>query len=137
MSNFEEVTYNSTYQVQCTEPRLIINPLLPELIAKHHTYCLRGFMHSDKRKHIHYFKFDYRPFSIKRNGITKQDIKTSFVVDEATGETFPIYMEVPCNHCEVCKERKTNYYLINTEFMCVENNEKVLDIDSGNGYIGL
>lgn len=38
---------------------------------------------------------------------------------------------------KVCKERKTNYYLMNTKFMCVENNEKVLDIDSGNGYIGL
>lgn len=110
MSDFSEITYNST-QVICENPRLIINPLLPELIAKYHTYYLRGRYFCDKRIHQHYFSFNYCPFSIRRNGITKEDIPNSFVVDEATGETFPIYIEVPCNHCDVCKERKISSFV--------------------------
>lgn len=115
MSDFTEITYSAT-QVVCEEPRLIINPLLPELIAKYHTYFLRGHMYCDKRIHQHYFDFKYTPFSIKRNGITKADIPTSFVVDVATGETFPIYIEVPCNHCDVCKERKISSFVQRCKF---------------------
>lgn len=115
MSDFTEITYSAT-QVVCEEPRLIINPLLSELIAKYHTYYLRGRMYCDKRIHQHYFDFKYSPFSIKRNGITKADIPTSFVVDEATGETFPIYIEVPCNHCDVCKERKISSFVQRCKF---------------------
>lgn len=110
MSDFSEITYSSS-QVVCENPRLIINPLLPELIAKHHTYYLRGRRFHDGRLHQHYFSFNYRSFSIKRNGITKADIPTSFVLDETTGEMFPIYIEVPCNHCDVCKERKISAFV--------------------------
>lgn len=110
MSDFAEITYNAT-QVVCENPRLIINPLLPELIAKHHLYYLRGRMYRDNRVHCHYFAFDYSKFSVKKNGITKVDIPTSFVVDETTGETYPIYIEVPCNHCDVCKERKISSFV--------------------------
>lgn len=110
MSDFTEITYSSQ-QVVCESPRLIINPLLPELIAKYHVYYLRGRMFRDNRIHCHYFAFNYRPFSVKRNGITKSDIPNSFVVDESTGETFPIYIEVPCNHCDVCKERKISSFV--------------------------
>lgn len=110
MSEFSEITYDSK-QVVCENPRLIINPLLPELIAKHHRYYLRGRAFYDGRIHCHYFAFDYKKFSIKRNAITRADIPNSFVVDETTGETFPIYLEVPCNHCDVCKERKINAFV--------------------------
>lgn len=110
MSDFAEITYSAT-QVVCENPRLIINPLLPELIAKHHVYYLRGRMYRDNRVHCHYFAFDYKKFSIKRNDITKADIPSSFVVDEVTGEMFPVYIEVPCNHCDVCKERKISAFV--------------------------
>ena len=115
MSDFTEITY-SAVQVVCEEPRLIINPLLPELIAKYHTYYLRGRMYHDFRTHQHYFDFKYSPFSITRNGITKQDISSSFVVDNATGETIPINIEVPCNHCNVCKERKIASFVQRCKF---------------------
>lgn len=115
MSDFNEITYSAA-QVVCEEPRLIINPLLPELIAKYHIYYLRGRMYRDNRIHQHYFDFKYTSFSIKRNGITKLDIPNSFVVDEATGETFPIYIEVPCNHCSVCKERKISSFVQRCKF---------------------
>lgn len=103
--NFSEITYSSK-QVVCEHPRLIINPLLPELIAKYKYYVFRGYHVIVKKSHIHFYNFDYRPFSIKRNNITTDDIDTCYVVDKATGETFPIYVQVPCNECAICMQRK-------------------------------
>lgn len=108
--NYEEVTYGQ-HQVVCEQPRLIINPLLPELIAKYHHYYIRGRHYVDNRVHQHYFSFNYSSFSVKRNHITVNDIQNSFVVDTTSGETFPIYIQVPCNHCDVCKERKINSFV--------------------------
>lgn len=110
MSNFTESTY-SAQQVVCEHPRVIINPLLPELIAKYLTYVYRGEMRHVHKKHVHYYCFDYRPFSIKRNGVTAEDCDTCYVVDPITGETFPIYIKVPCNECDVCKQRKINAFV--------------------------
>lgn len=110
MENFSEITYCSK-QVICEKPRIIINPLLPELIAKYHCYSFRGEIRHDRRLHSHYFDFDYRPFSIKRNDVTIQDISSCFVIDEDSGETFPIYVQVPCNSCDVCRQRKINSFV--------------------------
>lgn len=110
MSNFSEITY-SAKQVVCEHPRLIINPLLPELVAKYRNYVIRGQFYRVTKCHVHYYNFDYRPFSIKRHNITVDDVETSFVVDYSTGETFPIYCLVPCNGCSVCKQRKISSFV--------------------------
>lgn len=136
MSDFAEITYTPT-QVVCEHPRLIINPLLPELIAKYHVYYFRGRYYRDSRIHQHYFDFNYKPFSIKRNGITKEDISTCFVVDEVSGETFPIYMEVPCNHCDVCKERKISAFVqrCKLETLVYDNKPWFVTLTYNNKYL--
>lgn len=115
MSNFSEVTYSAN-QVICEHPRIIINPLLPELVAKFRNYVFRGDYHRVNKAHVHYFSFDYRPFSIKRNNISTADLDSCFVVDDSTGETFPIYCLVPCNKCDVCKTRKINGFVQRCKF---------------------
>lgn len=113
--DFSEATYNQ-YQVACEHPRIIINPLLPELLAKFDDYVLRGNYVHKLHNLKHLFSFDYKTFSVKRNNIVREDIPSSYVIDRITGETFPIYMEVPCNKCHICKERKVNSFVQRCKF---------------------
>lgn len=115
MSEFTEVTYSSK-QVVCEKPRIIINPLLPELLSKYGMYVFRNDVHYKKPSPRHLFCFDYKPFAIKRNDITREDIESCYVCDQSTGETFPIYIEVPCNHCDICKERKIASFVQRCKF---------------------
>lgn len=38
--------------------------------------------------------------------LSREEYDNSYVTDETTGETFPIYLEVPCGHCALCRKRK-------------------------------
>lgn len=105
--DLSEVTYNQ-HQVICEHPRIIINPLLPELLCKYRVYVMRGQFFHNRKTVKHLFDFDYKTFSVKRNEIVHKDLDSCYVCDESTGETFPIYIEVPCNKCDICKERKVN-----------------------------
>lgn len=101
-----------SHQVRCANPRIIINPSLPELLAKYGECMLNGkYIHWKKSRISLRYKFPYGLFSVKRNGITKDNIDESFVIDFHSGETFPVYMEVPCNHCNICKMRKVNSFV--------------------------
>lgn len=110
----EEITYTE-HQVICEHPRIVVNPLLPELLAQYGIGCINGKQFTCakvfRRKVIRdweKFRWQYSP---KKHGITHENLSQSFVLDAATGETYPIYVEVPCNNCPVCQSRKTNAYV--------------------------
>lgn len=102
-----------THQVRCANPRIIINPLLPELMAQYGDCMLNGqYIHWPKSTTVRLrYNFPYKLFSVKRNGINHDNLSDSYVIDMQSGETFPVYMEVPCNHCNICKMRKVNGFV--------------------------
>ena len=98
----------------CEHPRIIVNPKLPALLAEYGCYCIRGVIHNVhvKNSAMSYFhEFDYRPFDVKKNNITRDDIDNCYVISYEDGETFPIYLEVPCGHCELCRNRRVQDYV--------------------------
>lgn len=55
--------------------------------------------------------YEARLFHPKRNGITLENMDDCYVFDDETGDTFPIYFAVPCNHCDACKGAKINSFV--------------------------
>lgn len=98
-------------QIICEHPNIIINPSLPTLISKYKVVHLgseviryhstvRSFVHLNKRKYYEVMQF-----------VTPDNIIDYFVLDEFTGETFPVFLQVPCGHCVLCKNRKINSFV--------------------------
>ncbi len=109
--NFEEVTYNNG-QCICEHPQIIRNPLLPELLARFGKYVLGdGKVHEDIIRHRHLFHPELSRFNAKKLGVSVMDINRYFVVDSDSGETYPIFIQVPCDKCDVCQERKVNAFV--------------------------
>lgn len=91
----------------CEHPDIILNPLVPELVAKYRNYTLRGVEHifSKSFKSLLYaFKPSF--FNPKSLGITYNDICSCYITDFSNGERYPLYIQVPCGHCEICKHNK-------------------------------
>lgn len=97
--------------INCENPVLILNPRLSELLAKYGHYSMFGRTH----RIIHRMKvlnqFEARMFHPRNNGVTIENMDECFVYDDETGETFPMYLAVPCNHCTVCKGAKINSFV--------------------------
>lgn len=94
----------------CSDPQVIINPKLPELLIKYGV-----FYTPDGRRHYcrpgQYAIYDF-PWYLFKPGdlVTMEDIKNCVVVDEKTGETFPIWFLVPCGHCDLCQNLKVRRF---------------------------
>lgn len=100
-----------SFQLNCTSPRIIMNPQLPELLAKYGHYSILG----KTRRVIHRSKilsdFDRRYFHPRNVGVNLDNIDDYFVQDDVSGEKFPMYLNVPCGHCSCCKSAKINSFV--------------------------
>lgn len=99
-------------QTICEHPRIIVNPLAPELIAEHCNYYIRGVKHSVTGNHRSFlYAFDKNDINSHRQNIVKEDIDNCYIVDRLTGDIYPLYLEVPCGKCLVCKDKKINSFV--------------------------
>lgn len=98
------------HQIVCEKPRIIVNPLLPDLLNTYRDYYIRG---QKKRWCGHYSSYDfpYMHFSPKYNNITINDLDSSYLIDTQTGDMIPIYQVVPCGHCAACEVNKQNAFV--------------------------
>lgn len=97
-------------EVLCLHPRIIINPLLPDLLAKYRVLITPDHRTVFSNRSRSYFSLNLRSFSVSANLITYDNYKESYVLDEDSGETFPVYLLVPCNHCELCAKSKRDAF---------------------------
>lgn len=96
--------------IVCSDPRIIINPKLAELLTRHRDYVFRGVV----KKYTsvrHPYDFCYSPFSVKKNSISMEDVDNCYIIDKYTSECYPIYLVVPCGHCAICKTSKINSFV--------------------------
>ena len=95
----------------CLHPRIIINPMLPELMAKHRCLMFGTRLINVENSYRLLYQFDWSKFSVMGKGINKENYRDYVVVDKETGEFFNVYMEVPCGKCELCKNSKVNSFV--------------------------
>lgn len=89
----------------CDSPRIIPNPLLPELLSRYGNFYIRGKEYGFYRKAVYFER--YPSFlSPRLRHIKHDDLDSCFILDKSTGETFPLYLEVPCGHCDNCRATK-------------------------------
>ncbi|MBO4577576.1 MAG: hypothetical protein J5688_02585, partial [Paludibacteraceae bacterium] len=98
-------------QVQCLHPVTIVNPMLPLLIGRFGNYTLfDGFTHHFRCKHSYSYFGYFSQFSYAKRFATSDNLNEAYVLDESTGETWPIYLQVPCGHCDCCRARKVDSF---------------------------
>lgn len=101
--------YNSD-EVTCLHPEIIINPSLGELLSKYQVLVTPGkVVRFHNRSHAYFF-LNTRALSVSKNRIDYDNYKESYVLDESSGETFPVYLLVPCNHCDLCLKSRIDAF---------------------------
>lgn len=105
-------------KIKCENPVIIVNRYLAACVATHKTVYMNGDIwnftlpipSNRYRRHIDpraiYSDFPYKWFSPSQTGVTPETIENYYVFDRETGETFPVYHLVPCNHCSLCREKR-------------------------------
>lgn len=90
----------------CLNPEIIVNPKLPELIYK---FCNVHIFNDIREYQLN--PWDVHCFSIglfhpDKIGVTMDNYQDCFVLDNSTGEIYPVYFVVPCGKCLLCSDLK-------------------------------
>lgn len=122
-------------EISCVDPVLIVNPRFDEL-------CLRcDFLYLDCKCYRIDPDVKFRiacgesgssllhvPFAkmIRKDGqytdpFFQDYLDRCFLVDDSTGEFFPVYQYVPCGHCSVCKAHKMSSFVQRARFAVEES----------------
>ena len=105
-------------QIQCESPAIILNPHLKELVLKYRHYYLRGFRHAVTpwQSSRWFEEFPYSMFGhIKRQIQSSDELSSYYVIDE-NDEEVPLFHQVPCGKCVLCREHKAQEWV--TRAMC-------------------
>lgn len=107
-------------QIQCENPAIILNPHVKELVLKYRHYYI-----NDKRYSINsswYSEFPYHKLNKAKKYFTASssypepiDINSCYIVD-ADGVTQPLFIQVPCDKCVLCRDKKAKDWA--TRAMC-------------------
>ena len=89
-------------EVLCLHPVIIVNPSLPALLHKYRNIVINGEERILSCTELIY----HYGYSVSTRGVTYDNYTDSYIVDKLTGETFPVYLLVPCGHCECCQKAK-------------------------------
>lgn len=104
-------TINSIKKVNCLHPVIILNPLAPELISRFGNFTIKGREYQIKPtlRYLYEFKIPY--IHPRVQCVEHCDLDSCFIVDSVSNERYPLYMEVPCGHCECCQSSKMNAFV--------------------------
>lgn len=93
--------------INCLHPVIILNPDAYRMISKHRNYVLRGQLVT-LRKFPSKLYFDkvFSNLSAKRLKIKHDDLESCYI--DAHYERIPLFIEVKCGKCEICRESKRN-----------------------------
>lgn len=105
-----KIINKSNEVVNCLHPVIIANPVLKDLLYQHGNYTYLGKYHElapgSRRSWCHWFPKSY----FHPCGLSLDDLSSCYVTDHSTGEVFPMYVAVPCGHCDVCKGTKVDSF---------------------------
>lgn len=99
-----------TPDIVCLNPKIIINPNIGKLFSQ--GWCLNS-PDLDKPIFIFHKAVSYQlPFWLykiihpKNNHVDQFSMDSWFMLDQSSGETCPVYVLAPCNHCRLCEQRR-------------------------------
>lgn len=93
--------------ILCENPKYIVHPHARKRIAQFGNYTLNGKPHfSDFSYIVSSPMKEMKDFWNACAFMTEEFAQKSYVADTRTGETYPLFMEVPCGHCVLCREKK-------------------------------
>lgn len=93
--------------INCLHPVIILNPDAYRMISKHRNYVLRGDVVTFKKFPSKlYFDKVISSLSAKRLKITHDDLESCYI--DAHYERIPLFIEVKCGKCDICRESKRN-----------------------------
>lgn len=96
-------------QILCEAPVIIRNPRLQSLLVHAGSYSTpRGVVTlSEFDRALYAANFPKWRFSPKKLGVSHETLGQYYVFDYETGVCWPMFIEVPCGHCILCKDKKT------------------------------
>lgn len=98
----------------CENPTIILNPYAQHLILTHRSYSL-GSGHicnlTPSLLSEWSYSFPYSMLSPRRTGVTLDNLDTYLIINQNTGEVFPLYLVVPCGKCTLCSNKKANEWM--------------------------
>lgn len=95
-------------QISCLHPRVIYHPHSRVLLSKYHYY-------TDGINTFHCSLAHYKPCDIPHETIDNYKI-----INPDTGETFPLFLLVRCNHCTLCRKRRVSQW----SYRCIAEQRK-------------
>lgn len=98
-------------QLNCEHPKIILHPLAVERIVRFGNVTINGEFKQMPRRLRNLYHVNEKEISVYNNGITKDNLDSCYITDTATGEVYPLYLEVRCGKCPVCKETKVNAFV--------------------------
>lgn len=96
-------------QIYCLDPTIIRAPKLKYLLISYRCYHTPdGWRYlSDSVVNSWYVHFPVWRFSPKRMGVTVDNWKEYYILDDSTGVFYYMYRLVPCGHCTLCGSRRS------------------------------
>lgn len=93
----------------CLEPRWIVNPKLPELLIQYGCFYMNGRIHHVKVGPYHIYDDMSYMFKPKKD-MSVEEADQCYVLDESSGEIFPIFFLVKCGRCLLCQSSKLSSF---------------------------
>ena len=84
--------------IYCENPKVIWHPHASKLVQKYRTFTMPSGVYHGSVLHVN------------KNHVNKNNIDKYTIVNPATGETFPMFLIVPCNKCALCNEKKAQQW---------------------------
>lgn len=106
---------NKKKMILCENPKYIVHPHARKRMLEHGNYTLNGEPHFNDLSYIQAHPAAGMARFWKACAFLSEDFaNNSYITDVRTGETYPIFMAVPCGHCILCREKKRK----NLAFRC-------------------
>lgn len=81
-------------KIYCEHPVVIWHPQAAARAARYRTFSMPSGIYKGPKLHVN------------KNHVTEKNIDSYRIIDPSTGETFPMFLIVPCNKCRLCAEKK-------------------------------
>lgn len=96
--------------LRCEKPVIIRNPYAFALLDTHNCYVIKGSSPHYIPDHLrgvddYYYKITSPTYN---HVTTSYDVERSYILDMNNGERYPLFYEVPCGKCALCRDKKVS-----------------------------
>lgn len=96
-------------KIYCDNPVIILNPSFKDIVLKWRHYQIADSICTLSYASVSAWKlsFPYGNFSKYKTHVTLENIDSYYAFNPETSETIPMYIQVPCTKCILCREKSS------------------------------